>query len=104
MVEKFYNFGIIYVNDKLKEFYQTNPKKNCQMFYQRVSEFLILDQKLKDIMLGEKKDNFTKLIKKILRKFISLSKKNLYHNKVFQNLYLLHMAYDQSNKKKNIGN
>ena len=48
-----------------------------------------------------KKDNFIKLIKKFVRKFISLSK-NLYQNKVFQNLYLLHMAYDQSNKK-NIG-
>ena len=37
------------------------------MFYQRVSSFLILEnQKLKDIICWEKKDNFTKLIKKNL--------------------------------------
>ena len=52
-------------------------------------------------MLGEKKRQFYKVDKKkFVRKFISLSKKNSKKNKVFQNLYLLHMAYDQSIKKK----
>ena len=98
--------GIIYVNDKLKEILSNKSKeKIAKCFIKEYPSFF--DSRKSKIerhyMLGEKKRQFYKVDKKkFVRKFISLSKKNLYQNKVFQNLYLLHMAYDQSNKKKKI--
>lgn len=96
--------GIIYVNDKLKKILSNKYKeKIAKNFIKEYPNFF--DSRKSKIerhyMLGEKKKQFYRVDKKkFIKKFILLSKKNFFKNSSFQNLFLLHMAYDQGNNSK----
>ena len=97
--------GIIYINEKLRKILSHRSKKKIAQDF--IKEYLsFFDSRKSNIerhyMLGDKKNQFYKIDKKkFIERFILLSKKNfLYKDKLFQNLFLLHLAYDLTNNKK----
>ena len=99
--------GVIHINDDLKEILSYSSKhKVAQLFIKKYPSFF--DSRKKGIerhyMLGPKKNKFYKVDKKnFINKFVNFSKdKILYKDKLFQNLYLLHKAYDLNLNKKKI--
>ena len=98
--------GIIYINDKLKEILTYKSKKKiAQKFTKEYPNFF--DSRKTNIerhyMLGKKKNKFYKVSKiKFIERFVLLSKENkIFKDELFENLFLLHKAYDFNRKKKN---
>ena len=100
--------GIIHINEKLRKILSHSSKKKIAQDF--IKEYLsFFDSRKSNIerhyMLGDKKNKFYKIDKKkFTERFILLSKKNfLFKDKLFQNLFLLHLAYDSNiNKKKKL--
>ena len=97
--------GIIYINDKLKEILTYKSKKKiAQKFTKEYPNFF--DSRKTNIerhyMLGKKKNKFYKVSKiKFIERFVLLSKENkIFKDELFENLFLLHKAYDFNRKKK----
>ncbi len=101
--------GILYIDQKLKKILsQSSKKKIAKEFIKEYKNFFD-SRKLKierHHQLGEKKNKFYEVDKeKFVENFLSLSKKKkFFNNQIFQNLFLLHKAYDSKDlgKKKKI--
>jgi|TARA_B100000780_G_scaffold267993_1_gene225551 hypothetical protein len=98
--------GVIYINSELEKILSKKSKKEmAQTFIKQYPVFF--DSRIKSRerhhMLGEKKNSFYKVNKKkFIQRFISFSKNEILYakDKKFQNLYLLHKAYDFNYEKK----
>ena len=97
--------GIIHINEKLKKILSHKSKEKIAQNF--IKEYLSFFDSRKSIierhnMLGDKKKQFYKVnTKDFIKRFILLSKKNyLFKDKLFQNLFLLHMAYNSINNRK----
>ena len=97
--------GVIYVN-QLKEILSQNSKKKIAVaFIKKYPVFFDSRKKSRErhYMLGSKKNMFYKVDKKkFIKRFVNFSKnENLYkEDKLFQNFYLLHKAYNFKHEKK----
>ena len=101
--------GVIYINNELEKILSHKSKKKiAQTFIKQYPIFFDSRKKSRErhYMLGVKKNNFYKVNKKkFTQRFINFSKKEIFYknDKLFQNFYLLHKAYnfnyDKSQKK-----
>lgn len=99
--------GVIYINNKLKEILTNKSKKKiAQNFIKEYPHFF--DSRKTNIerhyMLGKKKNKFYKVNKrKFIKRFIILSKKKkLFKDVLYENLFLLHKAYNSGKNKHKI--
>ncbi len=98
--------GIIYINDILLEILSTKDKKNLAIkFVKEYSQFF--DSRYTEVerhnKLGPRKNKHYKINKNLfIKRFVEFSKfKNKFKNSSFQNLYLLHKAYNSNISNKN---
>ena len=98
--------GVIYINDDLKKILSNKSKKKvAQTFIKKYSSFFDSRKSYEErhYMLGAKKNKHYKINKKkFVQRFLNFSKNDTLFEKndLFQNLYLLHKAYDFDYEKK----
>lgn len=99
--------GILHVNGELIKILSIKSKKKlAEEFVKKYTYYF--DSRKSNIerhnMLGSKKKSFYKVNKNFfIKRFIQISKKKKrFKNELFQNLYLIHLAYNSKLKERNI--